>query len=76
MHVLNIFFSNYKYINLIMFAIELLFQSDVKDIYTMWRETSDNEFFFHVKLDRMLNRWLRLVVDEQVVVRTNIEYEN
>lgn len=59
-----------------MFAIELMFKSDVKDIYTKWIETADNEFYFHMKLDRMLNHWLRIVVDEQVIVRTNIEYEN
>lgn len=59
-----------------MFAIELMFKSDVKDIYTKWVETADSEFYFHLKLDRMINHWLRFLVEEQVVVRTNIEYEN
>jgi hypothetical protein len=59
-----------------MFCIKLKFTSDVKDIFTMWEETSDNEFYFHLKIDRMINHWLRILKDQQVVDRTNIESEN
>jgi hypothetical protein len=70
----NIFFLT---INIfIMFCIKLKFTSDVKDIFTMWEETSDNEFYFHLKIDRMINHWLRILKDQQVVDRTNIESEN
>jgi hypothetical protein len=70
----NIFFLT---INIfIMFCIKLKFTSDVKDIFTMWEETSDNEFYFHLKIDRMINHWLRILKDQQVVDRTDIESEN
>ena len=59
-----------------MFGIKLILKSDVKDIFTMWEETADSEFYFHMKLDRMINHWLRILVDQQFVVRTNVEYEN
>ncbi len=55
-----------------MYKIKLKFKSDVKGIHTIWEETSDNEFFFHLKLDRMLNHWLSVLVKEPVKYTNNI----
>jgi hypothetical protein len=44
-----------------MFKIELCFDSNENGIFTSWTETADSEQFMRIKVERMLDHWLKIL---------------
>ena len=42
-----------------MFLIKLLFESDVNNVFTQIKETAIDQQFFHMKLRRLIDIWMR-----------------